>query len=71
MESAILKERDVFFSEMRPRAERFCRVYAMASMISALAILLYATVHWGFRYRPHLSEHEIRIWMEKYTPLYW
>ena len=55
----------------RPRVERFCRVYAMASMISALAIVLYATVHWGFRYPPQLAEHEIRIWMEKNTTLYW
>uniref|UniRef100_A0A7N2MRW5 Uncharacterized protein n=1 Tax=Quercus lobata TaxID=97700 RepID=A0A7N2MRW5_QUELO len=55
----------------KPRVERFCRAYAMVSMISALAILLYATVLWGFRYRPHLAEHEIRIWMEKDTPLYW
>ena len=28
----------------RPRVERFCRFYAMASTISALAILLYATL---------------------------
>ncbi|KAL4632100.1 hypothetical protein ACB092_04G027500 [Castanea dentata] len=34
----------------RPRIERFCRVYAMASMLSALAILLYATAFCGFRY---------------------
>ncbi|XP_030940088.1 uncharacterized protein LOC115965014 [Quercus lobata] len=32
----------------RPRIERFCRAYAMASMISALAILLYITALWGF-----------------------
>ena len=55
----------------RPRVERFCRVYAMASMISALAIVLYATVHWVLRYPPQLAEHEIRIWMEKNTTLYW
>ena len=55
----------------KPRLERFCRVYAMASMISALSILLYATIYWGFRYPPHLAEHEIRIWMKKYATLYW
>ncbi|KAL4632099.1 hypothetical protein ACB092_04G027400 [Castanea dentata] len=61
----------VLFIQRRPRVERFCRVYAMASMISALAILLYATIYWGFRYPPHLAEHEVRIWMKKYTTLYW
>ncbi|KAK9997480.1 hypothetical protein SO802_022166 [Lithocarpus litseifolius] len=32
--------------QRRPRVERFCRVYAMASMILAIAILLYAIAHW-------------------------
>ncbi|KAL4632103.1 hypothetical protein ACB092_04G027800 [Castanea dentata] len=55
----------------KPRVERFCRVYAMASMISALSILLCATIYWGFTYPPHLAELEIRIWMKKYATLYW
>ena len=54
----------------RPRIERFCRAYAMASMISALAILLYATARWGFGYPPRLTEQKIRIWMKKFTTLY-
>ena len=61
----------VLLIQHRPRVERFCRVYAMASMVSALSILLYATIYWGFRYPPHLAEHEVRIWMKKYTTLYW
>ncbi|KAF3960798.1 hypothetical protein CMV_014515 [Castanea mollissima] len=55
----------------RPRIERFCRAYAMASTISALAILLYATALWGFGYPPRLTEQKIRIWMKKFTTLYW
>ncbi|KAF3960610.1 hypothetical protein CMV_014692 [Castanea mollissima] len=54
----------------RPRIERFCRVYAMASMLSALAILLYATAFCGFRYPPHLAEQKIKTWMKKFTT-YW
>ena len=30
----------------KPRVERFCRMYAMASMFSALAIVLYAAALW-------------------------
>ncbi|KAK9997471.1 hypothetical protein SO802_022157 [Lithocarpus litseifolius] len=54
----------------RPRIERYCRVYAMASMLSALAILLYATALWGFRYPPRFTEQKIKIWMKKFTTLY-
>ena len=43
----------------RPRVEIFFRVYAMASMISALVILLCAATRWGFRYRPHLVEQKL------------
>ncbi|GMY32695.1 btb/poz and math domain-containing protein 2 [Fagus crenata] len=50
----------------RPRVERFCRVYAMASMVSAISILLYTTALWGFR-NPHLTEQKIKIGMKKFT----
>ena len=60
-----------FLIQHRPRIERFCKAYAMASMISALAILLYATSLWGFRYPPRLTEQKIRIWMKKFTTRYW
>ena len=36
----------VFQSKHNPRIERFCTIYAIASMFSALAILLYATALW-------------------------
>lgn len=55
--------------QRRPRVERLCRVYAMASMMLAIAILLYAIAHWDCRYLPRLAEHKIRIWMEKFTSL--
>ena len=51
----------------RPRIERLCRVYAMASMLSALAILLSATALCGLRYPPYLAEQKIKTWMKKFT----
>ncbi|KAF3959047.1 hypothetical protein CMV_016103 [Castanea mollissima] len=55
--------------QRRPRVERFCRVYAMASMMLAIAILLYAIAHWDCTYLPLLAEQKIRIWMKKFTTL--
>ena len=60
-----------FLIQHRPRIERFCKAYAMTSMVSAIAILLYATDLWGFRYPPRLTEQKIRIWMKKFTTRYW
>uniref|UniRef100_A0A2N9G9V2 Uncharacterized protein n=1 Tax=Fagus sylvatica TaxID=28930 RepID=A0A2N9G9V2_FAGSY len=34
------------FIQDKPRVEKFCRIYAMVSMLSALAIVLYAAALW-------------------------
>ena len=38
----------------KPRVEIFCRIYAMASMLSALAIVLYAAALWFVARSPPL-----------------